>query len=93
MCQELTIELERLLYELLFHQPVPPVPLPQLVDCMGSAQQFRARGYSFVDHPDNGRWKKSWEFLFAHMLLDKGEWRLVEEGRGIGSGSGSSQLQ
>lgn len=91
MYQELTIELEKLLYELLFHQHVPSVPLPQLVDCMGSAQQFRAQGYSFIDHPDNARWKKSWEFLWAHMLLEKGKWRLIEECRG--SGSGSVQLQ
>jgi hypothetical protein len=37
MCQELTIELEGLLHELLFGQSVLPVPLPQLVDSMGTA--------------------------------------------------------
>ena len=40
MCQELTVELEGLLYELLFSQSVKPVPLPQLVNSIGTAQRF-----------------------------------------------------
>jgi hypothetical protein len=63
MCQELTVELEGLLHELLFGQSVKPVLLPQLVDSMGTAQQFQQKGYSFLDHPDNERWKVGWEFL------------------------------
>lgn len=55
MCQELTVELEEWLHELLFHQSVKPVPLPQLVDSMGTAQRFQQKGYSFMDHPDNAR--------------------------------------
>jgi len=86
MCQALTVELEGLLHELLFHQSVPPVPLPELVDCMGSAQRFQHKGYSFIDHPDNARWKVGWEFLWERMLQD-GE-RLVK-----GRGSGSGQLE
>ena len=86
MCQALTIELEGLLYELLFHQSVTPVPLPQLVDSMGAAQRFQQKGYSFVDHPDNGCWKVGWEFLWEQMLHN-GQ-TLVK-----GSGSGSGQLE
>ena len=63
VCQELTIELEGLLHELLFGQSVKPVPLPQLVDSLGTAQQFQQKGYSFLDYPDNERWKVGWEFL------------------------------
>jgi hypothetical protein len=37
MCQALTIELEGLLYKLLFQQSVTLVLLPQLVDSMGTA--------------------------------------------------------
>jgi superfamily II DNA helicase RecQ len=91
MCQALTIELHGLLHELLFHQSVPPVPLPQLVDSMGSAQQFQQKGYSFLDHPDNARWKVGWEFLWERMLQEKGGWRLVEEESSSGSGSGQLQ--
>jgi len=36
--QELIIKLEGLLYKLLFHQYIPPVPLPQLVNSMRTAQ-------------------------------------------------------
>jgi len=86
MCQALTIELEGLLHELLFHQSVTPVPLPQLVDSMGAAQRFQQKGYSFVDHPDNGCWKVGWEFLWEQMLHN-GQ-TLVK-----GSGSGSGQLE
>lgn len=68
MCQALTVELESMLHELLFSQDVPPVPLPQLVDSMGTAQRFQPSGYSFVDHPDNARWKVGWEFLWEQML-------------------------
>jgi hypothetical protein len=57
MCQALTIKLKGLLYKLLFHQSVTLVPLPQLVDSMGTAQQFQQKGYSFVDHLDNACWK------------------------------------
>ena len=71
MCQELTVELEELLHKLLFHQSVKPVPLPQLVDSMGTAQRFQQKGYSFMDHPDNARWKVSWEFLWERMLQDR----------------------
>src|SRR5271156_2957757 len=88
MCQALTIELEGLLYELLFHQSVTPVPLPQLVDSMGTAQRFQQKGYSFVDHPDNARWKVRWEFLWERML--KADQKLVKSS---GSGSGSGQLE
>jgi hypothetical protein len=68
MCQALTTELEGLLYELLFRQSVTLVPLPQLVDSMGTAQRFQQKGYSFMDHLDNARWKVSWEFLWERML-------------------------
>jgi hypothetical protein len=40
MCQALMVELKGLLHELLFCQGVPAVPLPQLVDSMGTAQRF-----------------------------------------------------
>ena len=63
MCQALTTELEGLLYELLFRQSVTLVPLPQLVDSMGTAQQFQQKGYSFLAHHDNERWKVGREFL------------------------------
>ena len=53
----LIVKLEGLLYELLFHQYVTPVLLPQLVDSIGIAQRFQQRSYSFVDHLDNVRWK------------------------------------
>jgi hypothetical protein len=90
MCQALSVELEGLLHELLFHQSVPPVPLPQLVDSMGTAQRFQQKGYSFMDHPDNTRWKQSWEFLWERMLRASERERLVKVG---GSGSGSGQLE
>ena len=41
MCYALTDELEELLYKLLFDQRVMPVPLPQLIDSMGTAQRFQ----------------------------------------------------
>jgi superfamily II DNA helicase RecQ len=85
MCKVLTTELEELLHELLFHQSVLPVPLPQLVDSMGTAQQFQQKGYSFLDHPDNACWKVSWEFLWEQMLRDG---QTLVKGRGRGSGSG-----
>lgn len=89
MCQDLTIELEGLLYGLLFRQPVEPLPLPLLVDSMGSAQQFQQRGYSFIDHPDNARWKVDWGFVWERMLLaKKEEWLAGKE-----SGSGCGQWQ
>jgi superfamily II DNA helicase RecQ len=88
MCHELTIELEGLLHELLFHQRVPPVPLPQLVDSMGTAQQFQHKGYNFMDHPDNARWKVSWEFLWEQML--HGGRTLV---KGSSGSSGSGRLE
>ena len=59
MCQELIIKLKELLYKLLFHQYVPPVSLPQLVDSMKTAQQFQQKGYSFLNHSDNACWKLS----------------------------------
>jgi len=86
MCQALTTELEGLLYELLFRQSVTPVPLPQLVDSMGTAQRFQQKGYSFLDHPDNKRWKVGWEFLWERML--KADRKLIKSS---GSGSGSGQ--
>jgi superfamily II DNA helicase RecQ len=86
ICQELTVELEGLLHELLFSQSVKPVPLPQLVDSMGTAQRFQQKGYSFLDHPDNARWEVSWEFLWERML--KADQKLVKSS---GSGSGSGQ--
>jgi hypothetical protein len=86
MCQALTLELEGLLHELLFHQSVAPVPLPQLVDSMGTAQRFQQRGYSFIDHPDNACWKAGWEFLWERMLRN-GQ-TLVKD-----SSSGSGQLE
>jgi hypothetical protein len=67
MGQALIFELQGLLYKLLFNQSVPPVPLAQLVDSTGTAQQFQQKGYSFIDHPDNARWKVSWEFLWERM--------------------------
>jgi superfamily II DNA helicase RecQ len=85
MCQALTVELEGLLHELLFSQDVPPVPLPQLVDSMGTAQRFQQKGYSFVDHPDNVRWKVGWEFLWDQMLRN-GQMLVKSSG-------GSSQLE
>lgn len=84
MCQELTVELEGLLHELLFGQSVKPVPLLQLVDSMGTAQRFQQKGYSFLDHPDNERWKVGWEFMWERML--KADQKLVKS-----SGSGSGQ--
>ena len=53
MCHTLTVKLKGLLYELLFRQSVAPVPLPQLIDSMGTAQWFQQKGYSFVDYPNN----------------------------------------
>ena len=88
MCQELTVELEGLLHELLFGQSVKPVPLPQLVDSMGTAQRFQQKGYSFLDHPDNQPWKVGWEFLWQRML--KADQRLVKS-RSSGSGSGQDE--
>ena len=82
MCQELISELEGLFQELLFYQPVPPVPLPQLVNSMGTAQRFQQKGYSFLDHPDNACWKLSWEFLWEWML--QADQKLVKS-RGSGS--------
>lgn len=94
MCEALTVELQGLLHELLFHQSVSPVPLLQLVDSMGSAQQFQHKGYSFIDHPDNAHWKKSWEFLWEHMLQADENQQLVKCGdRGSSSGSGRGQLE
>jgi superfamily II DNA helicase RecQ len=94
MCEALTVELQGLLHELLFHQSVSPVPLLQLVDSMGSAQQFQHKGYSFIDHPDNAHWKKSWEFLWEHMLEADEKQQLVKCGdRGSSSGSGRGQLE
>ena len=90
MCRELTVELEGLLGELLFGQGVRPVPLPQLVDSMGTAQQFQQKGYSFIDHPDNARWKVSWEFLWERMLA-AGQ-QLVRQSRS-GSSSSGGQLE
>ena len=85
MCQALTDELEASLHDLLFRQKVDPVPLPQLVDSMGMAQRFQHKGYSFIDHPDNVRWKPTWEFLWEGMLKDGRS--LVKRG-GSGRGSG-----
>lgn len=70
MCQALTDELKASLRDLLFHQDVLPLPLPQLVDSMGTAQRFQQNGYSFIDHPDNAQWKVTWEFLWEYMLKD-----------------------
>lgn len=53
MCQELTQELETVLFELLFHQSVPDVPLAEIVDSMGASQSFRQDNYSFCDHRAN----------------------------------------
>jgi superfamily II DNA helicase RecQ len=57
---------------------------------MGTAQRFQQKGYSFMDHPDNTRWKQSWEFLWERMLRASERERLVKVG---GSGSGSGQLE
>lgn len=84
MCQELIVELKGLLHELLFGQSVKLVLLPQLVDSMGTAQRFQQKGYSFLNHPDNERWKVGWEFLWKRIL--KADQKLVQ-----GSGSSSSQ--
>lgn len=91
MCQELTVELEELLHKLLFDQSTEPVPLPQLVDSMGTAQQFQQKGYSFLDHPDNQRWRVGWEFLWERMR--KGDRKLLKKSSGSSSGSGSSSRQ
>jgi hypothetical protein len=40
MWAELTQELKQMLFELLFHQEVPEVPLLQIINQMGSAQNF-----------------------------------------------------
>ena len=82
MCQALTDELEGLLQELLFGQSVQPLLLPLLVDSMGVTQRFRQKGYSFIDHPDNARWKVGYEFLWERSL--KAGQKLVQS-----SGSGS----
>jgi len=42
---------------------------------MGTAQRFQQKGYSFLDHPDNERWKVGWEFLWERML--KADLKLV----------------
>ena len=89
MCQALTDELEATLNGLLFYQSVESVPLPQLVDSMGTAQRFQHKGYSFLDHPDNTCWKVSWEFLYQRMLEDGGS--LVKK-NASGSGSDEDQL-
>ena len=88
MCYILTVELEGLLYKLLFRQSVVLVPLLQLVDSIGIAQWFQQKGYSFVDHPNNTRQKVSQEFLQERILT--GDQKLV---RTSGSSSSSSQLE
>jgi len=55
---------------------------------MGTAQPFQQKGYSFLDHPDNARWKVGWEFLWERMLQD-GQ-KLVKNNRSSG---GSGQLE
>ena len=76
ICQELTVKLEGLLYELLFGQSIKPVPLLQLVDSIGTAQQFQQKGYSFLDYPNNEHWKVSQEFIQEQML--KADQKLVK---------------
>ena len=88
ICYILTVELEGLLYELLFRQSVAPVLLPQLVNSIGTAQRFQQKGYSFVDYPNNAYQKVSQEFLWERMLT--GDQKLV---RTSGSSSSSSQLE
>ena len=88
ICYILIVELEGLLYKLLFRQSVAPVPLLQLVNSIGTAQQFQQKGYSFVDYPDNTRWKVSQEFLWEWILT--GDQKLVYTS---GSSSGSGQLE
>ena len=51
--EELTQELKQMLFELLFHQEVPEVPLLQIINQMGSAQNFWRDNHSFIDHPEN----------------------------------------
>ena len=88
MCHTLIVELEGLLYELLFRQSIALVLLPQLVDSIGTAQQFQQKGYSFVDYPNNACQKVSQEFLQERILT--GDQKLVYTS---GSSSGSSQLE
>ena len=88
MCQVLTIKLEGLLHELLFQQSTPLVPLLQLVDSIGTVQQFQQKGYSFVDHLDNTRQKVSQEFLQKRIL--QANQKLVSS---CGSSSSSGQLK
>ena len=84
MWQELWRQLKEILDELLFHQGVPDVPLAEVVDHMGSAQNFRRDNFSFLDHVENhGTCKKDWQFLYQRMLHDEPKWQLVK----IGSGS------
>ncbi len=78
MCHSLTDELEALLYELLFHQSVQPLPLAQLVDSMGYSQLLRQDGYSFIDHAENAMYKVSWEFLYRRMQQDASEYHLTQ---------------
>ena len=85
MCRALILELEELLYELLFQQSVPPVPLPRLVDSMGMAQRFQQQRYSFLDHPDNTEWKIGWQFLWDQMLRN-GQTLVVRSGSGRDNG-------
>ena len=86
MWQALTQELKEILFELLFHQDVPEVPLPQVIDQMGSAQNFRRDNLSFMDHPENQETcKQDWQFLYQRMLRDAPQWRLVSGGSGSGS--------
>jgi superfamily II DNA helicase RecQ len=91
MWQELTRELKAILFELVFHQDIPEVPLPLVIDQMGSAQNFRRDNLSFMDHPENQETcKRDWEFLYQRMLQDAPQWRLVSSGSS-GSGSGSQR--
>jgi superfamily II DNA helicase RecQ len=89
MCQAVLLELQDLFHELLFHQSVPPLPLPQLVDSMSSSQFFQRDGYSFVDHIDNAATcQVGWRFLYRQMLQDDPEYHLSRDSSGSGSGSG-----
>jgi hypothetical protein len=63
------------------------MPLAQIVDHMGSAQNFRRDNFSFMDHIENqATCRKDWQFLYQRMLHDEPQWQLVKMSSGSGSG-------
>ncbi len=78
MWVNLVQELQEILQELLFHQSVPEVLLSQVIDQMGSAQDFRHDGLSFINHINNQKTcQRDWQFSYQRMLQDEVQWSLV----------------